>query len=295
MKRLLLSVIFALGFHAIILSTDFSWLEFTPNPTLTSKSLSIMLSADKRHTHNAKADSHRMRQPTPKQDSARNKKREKQPKQNPALIKRTSQMIKPMPAASQKKVIQKTQLKKSLKALTRKKQTIKTIEAVHSASIDKRHFPLKAEAKIYSPLNSDTKPASLPISTDAALIKKNHDEPNGPSEPLTNTAGIVGAETKDFLTDSVNIKIARPLYEQNTSPRYPQRARRMGYQGLVMLKVLIDENGQVDDLKVMKSSGYPILDRTALSSVKKWLFVPGTKGGKKKKMWVKIPIRFQLD
>jgi protein TonB len=61
-----------------------------------------------------------------------------------------------------------------------------------------------------------------------------------------------------------------------------------------MLKVLIDANGRVDDLTLLKSSGYTVLDRAALSAVRKWLFEPGTEGGIKKKMWVKIPVRFDL-
>jgi protein TonB len=61
-----------------------------------------------------------------------------------------------------------------------------------------------------------------------------------------------------------------------------------------MLKVLIDENGRVDDLMVFKSSGHAVLDRAALSAVRKWLFEPGTEGGIKKKMWAKIPVRFDL-
>jgi protein TonB len=68
----------------------------------------------------------------------------------------------------------------------------------------------------------------------------------------------------------------------------------MGYEGMVMLKVLVDENGQVDDLMVLESSGYPILDHTALTTVRKWLFEPGAEGGIKKKMWVRVPVRFQL-
>jgi protein TonB len=62
-----------------------------------------------------------------------------------------------------------------------------------------------------------------------------------------------------------------------------------------MLKVLFDVTGRVDHLTVLQSCGYDILDRAALSAVKKWLFEPGTEGGIKKKMWVKIPVRFQLD
>ena len=47
MKRLLPAIICALALHAIILSTDFSWLKLGPHPAPASRSLSITLSADK--------------------------------------------------------------------------------------------------------------------------------------------------------------------------------------------------------------------------------------------------------
>jgi protein TonB len=50
----------------------------------------------------------------------------------------------------------------------------------------------------------------------------------------------------------------------------------------------------VDDLTVLESSGHTVLDRAASSAVRKWLFEPGTQGGIKKRMWVKIPVRFDL-
>jgi protein TonB len=104
---------------------------------------------------------------------------------------------------------------------------------------------------------------------------------------------LPGTQRGDTLSVPA-LKLARPLYKQNTSPPYPRKARRLGYEGIVMLKVLIDENGRVDDLTVLQSSGHTILDRAASSAVKKWLFEPGTEGGIKKKMWVKIPVRFDL-
>ena len=289
MKRLLLSIILALGFHAVILSTDMSWLALAPDPTLTSKSLSIRLSADSRRKPPAEADAQPMRPIPPKPDSARNKMGEKPPQKNPALIKPDRQLNDSLPAAPQETIVQKTRLKKALKALTRINQAIKPVETVHSASVAERHFLLETEAKTYGQLD-----AGHPLSTDTALIKKTHSVPIGSLEPLT-TAARQATETKEVLSESVNVSIARPLYKQNTSPRYPQRARRMGYEGLVMLKVLVDENGRVDDLEVLKSSGYAVLDRAAITSVKTWLFEPGTEAGKKKKMWVKIPVRFQLE
>ena len=87
---------------------------------------------------------------------------------------------------------------------------------------------------------------------------------------------------------------ARPIYRSNPPPTYPRIARIRGYQGDVMLDVLVNKNGTVGDLKVIKSSGYPLLDRAAKSSVKNWLFEPGMVGNEKLKMWVRVPIRFEL-
>ncbi|MBW2668727.1 MAG: energy transducer TonB [Deltaproteobacteria bacterium] len=90
------------------------------------------------------------------------------------------------------------------------------------------------------------------------------------------------------------IREARPLYLTNPPPPYPQIARKRGFQGVVVLEVLVDQNGNAADLRVLSSSGHPILDRTAMAAVKHWTFDPGTRGGEKVKMWVRVPIRFQL-
>jgi protein TonB len=87
---------------------------------------------------------------------------------------------------------------------------------------------------------------------------------------------------------------ARPIYLSNPPPTYPRIARIRGYQGDVLLDVLVNKNGTVGDLKVIKSSGYPLLDRAAKSSVKNWLFEPGMVGNEKLNMWVRVPIRFEL-
>jgi len=103
------------------------------------------------------------------------------------------------------------------------------------------------------------------------------------------------SEQNDLTQSVANvIHEARPIYRSNPPPTYPRVARIRGYQGDVMLDVLVNKNGTVGDLKVIKSSGYPLLDRVAKSSVKNWLFEPGMIGKEKVKMWVKVPIRFEL-
>jgi len=282
-KRLLLSIILALGLHAIILSADFSWLKLAPQPTFPSRSIAIVLAPVKRQAPGPEADLFQIKQPAPQQSAALDKIAERQPE--PIPINKNNQNSAPIKP------------KQNLKALTLKKQTIKTVETIQAASSAKSPPPPAAEAKIGISSNSGTQAqdAGLAVSPDAAFLKRTSSTAGGSAEPFTTAAVPPATTTTEILPESPQISIATPVYKQNNSPRYPLRARRMGYEGLVMLKVLVDENGRVNDLELLQSSGYAILDKAALSSVKKWMFVPGTEGGKKKKMWVKIPIRFELE
>jgi protein TonB len=93
----------------------------------------------------------------------------------------------------------------------------------------------------------------------------------------------------------IRVREATPLYRQNPVPDYPLLGRKRGYQGTVVLEVLVSREGRVKELSLSTSSGYSVLDQAALTSVKAWLFDPGTRGGEKIDMWVKVPVRFQLE
>lgn len=104
-------------------------------------------------------------------------------------------------------------------------------------------------------------------------------------------------EAKQSFLDSQgfnSVKKAIPIYDKNPSPEYPLIARRRGFQGTVVLEVMVDRNGRVGDLKVLKSSGYKVLDRAASASVRDWIFKPAIKGNEKIEMWVRVPVRFKL-
>jgi TonB family protein len=90
------------------------------------------------------------------------------------------------------------------------------------------------------------------------------------------------------------IREAIPIYRKNPSPKYPRVARRRGYQGTVVIEALVNREGKVEDLRLFHSSGYRVLDRAAMKSVKNWVFEPGKRGDEEVEMWVKIPVRFQL-
>lgn len=71
----------------------------------------------------------------------------------------------------------------------------------------------------------------------------------------------------------------------NAPPSYPAMARRLGEQGEVRLDVHVGANGNVLDVRLKKSSGSQLLDRTAIETVKKWRFTPATVDGKPVAEW----------
>jgi TonB family protein len=88
---------------------------------------------------------------------------------------------------------------------------------------------------------------------------------------------------------------ARPRYAENPKPIYPQEARDRGYEGEVVLRVEVLSNGRVGQIEVRKSSGHELLDRSALTTVKQWRFIPARKGDTAIPLWVNVPIKFQLQ
>jgi TonB family protein len=90
------------------------------------------------------------------------------------------------------------------------------------------------------------------------------------------------------------ISLAMPRYLENTPPVYPSIARMRGYEGVVLLAVEIFADGRVGSLKIKKSSGYSVLDRSALEAVRIWKFDAGRKLGKPVNMWVDVPVKFIL-
>jgi protein TonB len=103
-----------------------------------------------------------------------------------------------------------------------------------------------------------------------------------------NTAGRSNPDTRG---DSA---LAIPRHEGNPKPPYPEVARRRGYEGTVRLKVEVLASGKVRRIWVAGSSGYEVLDRSALKTVKDWSFIPARFGGIPVKSTVIVPVKFQL-
>lgn len=84
-------------------------------------------------------------------------------------------------------------------------------------------------------------------------------------------------------------------YLNNPAPAYPAASRRMGHQGRVILRVLVNAEGNPDKVEIRTSSGFSPLDDAAFDAVKRWRFVPARQGDKAVAAWVLVPIIFTLE
>lgn len=161
----------------------------------------------------------------------------------------------------------------------------------------KTAVPIKPDIPLKKPLPSKTtppKPETPPTEPQPSKTVNTQIPPADSQYTNSHTAYESIAPNNENIPAAHVIQKVRPFYRKHPAPKYPRIARIRGYQGNVVLEVLVESNGNVADLRVVSSSGYPILDKAAEAAVKNWLFEPGLIGKEKVAMWVRIPIRFEL-
>jgi periplasmic protein TonB len=76
---------------------------------------------------------------------------------------------------------------------------------------------------------------------------------------------------------------------------YPEKAMRKHWEGKVSVKFVVNEDGSVSDVEVLKSVK-PVLDKEAVRVVREMPhWIPGTKGGKPVKVRYTLPVAFKLN
>jgi len=85
-----------------------------------------------------------------------------------------------------------------------------------------------------------------------------------------------------------------PGAAKNPPPPYPTLARRLGYEGLVVLHVTISPAGECVAVSVKRSSGHEILDNAARDAIRTWQFKPAMINDTPVQGELDIPIQFKL-
>lgn len=87
--------------------------------------------------------------------------------------------------------------------------------------------------------------------------------------------------------------VSAPVLIHKIEPEYSEEARKAKWQGTVRLTVIVDENGNVKNAKVVQALGLG-LDEMALKAVSQWVFRPGMKDGKAVPVIASIDVTFHL-
>lgn len=83
-------------------------------------------------------------------------------------------------------------------------------------------------------------------------------------------------------------------YIQPPQPVYPSQSKRLGEQGKVVLRVLVNEKGVADQVTVQSSSGFSRLDEAGRQAAQRALFKPHLEDGRPVAVFVIVPLNFQL-
>lgn len=101
---------------------------------------------------------------------------------------------------------------------------------------------------------------------------------------------------KQVVVPSTQVRVeAKPDYIQNPPPPYPDLAKQMRQEGIVMLSVDVNKEGDPVDVEIIQSSGFRLLDQAAVKAVRHWKFQPGRVGDIAIESKVEVPIRFRLQ
>jgi protein TonB len=116
--------------------------------------------------------------------------------------------------------------------------------------------------------------AAAPVATPAPAVTAPVAAPPAPATPRLITSGVE--------------------YLQSPAPVYPAMSKRMGEQGKVVLRVLVNDKGLPEQVQVHASSGFARLDEAARQAVLRALFKPHVEEGRAVPVYVLVPLNFKL-
>lgn len=88
--------------------------------------------------------------------------------------------------------------------------------------------------------------------------------------------------------------VKAPVVINKVEPAYTEEARQARITGIVILETVIDRNGMVKDIRVLKPLPFG-LSEAAVDAVKQWIFRPATMNGEAVDVLFNLTINFKLD
>jgi TonB family protein len=147
--------------------------------------------------------------------------------------------------------------------------------------------PIDFETKVVVNFTLSDKPAVEGVPGDA---------PGG--LPPAEKEGIVSSTPRDEAHSAVPQRVrvsqgvSQGLVITKVPPQYPADAKDQRIQGLVLLKVIVDKEGNVANIQLI--SGHPLLAPPAIEAVKQWKYRPYQLNGTPVEVETRVTVNFTL-
>jgi len=138
-------------------------------------------------------------------------------------------------------------------------------------------------------LTAPPAPTPTPVAPASEPVKKVEPSPVVEQKTDTKTKASQEAAASEVIQPKFDAD-----YLNNPKPGYPSISRRLGEEGVVMLRVYVSAQGTPDQIQLLKSSGFARLDQAAQEAVARWRFIPARQGKIATAAWVQVPVSFQL-
>ncbi|MEN6467192.1 MAG: energy transducer TonB [Syntrophaceae bacterium] len=113
---------------------------------------------------------------------------------------------------------------------------------------------------------------------------------SGP-DPAQSNGGNAGG---DSVVEAGFGMSGAPAFIYQAIPLYPPLAKRMGKEGRVVLRLLIDRHGRLQNIEVLETDGFGFQE-AAIAAVRKSTFRPARRNGETVSAKAILPIRFRLN
>jgi len=120
--------------------------------------------------------------------------------------------------------------------------------------------------------------------------------PQSKSETQTPNATVAPATTSGSSGTPIQTDIGKlvVVYQPDADAYYPSFSKRSGEQGEVVVRLIIDESGSVEDVALLRSSSFPRLDRAASEIGRRYRFKPFLVNGAPARISTNLLIKFNL-
>jgi len=154
--------------------------------------------------------------------------------------------------------------------------------------------PTAAPLVLTSPPAAATSAPPPPAATVAATVATAPPAGQPANDPAATVAPGPPVREGDLVPLGRDVVPPVPIY--SPKPAYPPWAERQRVTGLAVLELLVDENGAVQEVKVLRGIKPDLgLDAAAVAAVRTWRYKPATHGGVRVKVRTTVAIAFKLQ